>query len=116
MVTDAEKVQKAIAQPMVGTFFHSKTEDGALNWQGLIITDLGDGLYRVQLYGWLWGDPTLQKLVKLSDMLDWDFYRDRESWVDAGGEYQTRLADDLALKHRQKREATAIHPLFQQGP
>jgi len=58
---------------MAGLWFHSR-KDGKIHWQGKIVRDLKNGSYVVQLWSWLDGNPTDQKIVLLEEMKEWSFY------------------------------------------
>jgi hypothetical protein len=58
---------------LVGLWFHSR-HDGSFGWQGQVKRDLGNGQYTVQLFSWLDGEPTIQKVVAFDTMKGWDFY------------------------------------------
>jgi hypothetical protein len=62
---------------IVGMFFHSY-ENNAICWQGQILRELKDGSFLVQLYSWINGCPTDQKIVSMSDIKDWSFYSSDE--------------------------------------
>jgi len=59
----------------VGRWFHSVNDDGAIIWQGKILRDSRSGVFVVQLYSWLDGRPTDQRIVRASEMVGWRFYR-----------------------------------------
>lgn len=59
---------------LVGSFFHTRRKDGQIDWQGQVIKDIGNNQYLVQLYSWVDGGETSQKIVDRSEMVDWDFY------------------------------------------
>jgi hypothetical protein len=58
---------------LVGQFFHS-IKDGQVHWQGSIIGNPEPGWYLLQLYEWGFGQPNVQRLVKIEDMAGWLFY------------------------------------------
>ena len=61
---------------LVGAFFHSFNEDGkTVAWQGQVISKVTDEIYLVLLFDWLVGQESIAKLVRLRDMLGWQFYR-----------------------------------------
>src|SRR5262245_33047496 len=62
---------------LVGSFFHS---DSARGWQGCVVGEATPGVYLVELFSWLAGDSTHQKLVRLEDMTGWQFY-DTAEWM-----------------------------------
>ena len=56
-------------------WFHTKTEDNVIEYQGEIVShqpDLGDKPYLVQLYSFLDGQPTCMRLLDVDST--WDFY------------------------------------------
>ena len=56
-------------------WFHTKTEDNVIEYQGEIVShqpDLGDKTYLVQLYSFLDGQPTCMRLLDVDST--WDFY------------------------------------------
>ena len=56
-------------------WFHTKTEDNVIQYQGEVIShepDLGDKTYLVQLYSFLDGRPTCMRLLDVDST--WDFY------------------------------------------
>jgi len=59
---------------MAGLWFHSR-KDGNIHLQGQIVRDLKNGSYVVQLYSWLDGNPTDQKIVLLEEIKEWTFYK-----------------------------------------
>lgn len=66
-----------------GWWFHSFEDNGRVKWQGSIEEELCDGWYLVQLYSWLAGDPSCCKVVHISAMAGWSFYRTSELMNDA---------------------------------
>ncbi|MDF0673749.1 MAG: GIY-YIG nuclease family protein [Nitrospira sp.] len=67
---------------LVGKFFHS-FKDGKICWQGYIVADQADGYYLVQLFEWVLGDPSVQKVIHLGQMADWDFYGSTDEMYEA---------------------------------
>lgn len=57
--------------PLVGRWFHG---DHNRSWQGQIIGHIGDDRFLVQLYDWLVGYESDQKIVTTEDMSGWTFY------------------------------------------
>ena len=56
-------------------WFHTKTEDNVIQYQGEVIShelDLGDKTYLVQLYSFRDGRPTCMRLLDVDST--WDFY------------------------------------------
>lgn len=62
---------------LVGSYFHSGATPG---WQGCVVALAGPGVYLVELFSWLHGGSTEQRLVRLDRMVDegWHFYDDAE--------------------------------------
>jgi hypothetical protein len=89
---------------LVGLWFHTY-KDGAVSWQGRVAREIGGGKYGVQLYDWAMGEPSVQKIVHVDTMSDWDFYPTAEAmrWAQhtrSGGsaedwEYQERVINML---------------------
>lgn len=88
------------ASPLVGKWFHS-VEGETIKWQGEILAKINDGLFLVQLFSWISGDITEQKLVRLEDMLNWYFYDSNEIMNDR---YYNRHRYDVEEKLK-KEEA-----------
>jgi hypothetical protein len=63
---------------MIGTFFHEIRGD-YIGWQGVIVANPRPGWYLVQLFSWIMGEPTNQRLVHFDNMKDWMFYPDGEA-------------------------------------
>lgn len=86
--------------PLVGQFFHTfKTHpDGCrvVNEQGNVVGRVSDGVYLVQLFEWLMGEPVHREIKKLDDMLDWQFYPDVEAMV---FEYEYRGLAKVSERH-----------------
>ncbi len=64
-----------------GKFFHS-FENDKVKWQGYVVSEPKDGYFLVQLFDWLMGDLSDQKLVKLDDMVGWSFYDSNEDMIE----------------------------------
>jgi hypothetical protein len=69
----AGAIRSASTDLLTNRWFHSR-KDGKINWQGRILGKVREGRYLVQLYSWLDGGPTNQKIVAVEEMDDWDFY------------------------------------------
>lgn len=86
--------------PLVGQFFHTfKTyPDGCrvVSEQGKVVGRVSDGVYLVQLFEWLMGEPVHREIKKLDDMLDWQFYPDVEAMV---FEYEYRGLAKVSERH-----------------
>ncbi len=66
-----------------GKFFHSFHPDGEILWQGYVIAEQADGYYLVHLFEWMLGEPSVQKVVHLGEMADWELYDSAEEMNDA---------------------------------
>ena len=65
-----------------GKFFHS-FKDGEISWQGYVVAEQSDGYYLVQLFEWVLGEPSTQKVVHIGSMADWEFYSSSDEMNDA---------------------------------
>lgn len=73
---------------LVGKWFHSFYDwqsevEGELNWQGHILSKEED-MYLIQLFSWIDGEPTDQKLISVKEMKDWKFYDSNKDMLLAG--------------------------------
>jgi len=62
---------------LVGRFFHS-IEGGKVDWQGVVIGRISEDRYLVQLLEWPMGEPSVQRIVSVSEMSPWLFYNDAD--------------------------------------
>lgn len=62
---------------LVGSFFHSDQRRG---WQGCVLAEVAPQVYLVELFEWMMGSSSAQKLVPLADMMEWSFY-DTSEWL-----------------------------------
>lgn len=72
---------------LVGKFFHSVDGKGGLRWQGTILSEPSPDMFLVQLFDWVMGQPSIQKLIPINEMNDWIFYSTHDEWVDAGDKH-----------------------------
>jgi hypothetical protein len=69
---------------LVGRGFHTFTDDGRVENQGVVRGDLGDGYYLVQYFEWFVGAPNTMAIWNIRDMKPgrkagcWQFYEDTE--------------------------------------
>lgn len=68
---------------LVGSFFHA---DETRQWQGCVVAEPSPGVYLVELFSWLAGDSTEQYLIRIEDMMNWQFY-DTIEWMRNTYEY-----------------------------
>jgi len=82
---------------LIGKWFHSLEEqsDGCrlVQWQGRVLGRPSYGLCLIQLYDWVIGAESTQKLVKIEDMVGWSFY-------DSGEDMQTAFTQQLEPEHQ----------------
>lgn len=64
-------------------FFHTLTESGEIEWQGIVLQELPLGHLRIQLFSWVTGSPTDIRIVNGADYR-WRFYVDESAWLAAG--------------------------------
>ncbi|MCX6966511.1 MAG: hypothetical protein NTZ46_01805 [Verrucomicrobia bacterium] len=69
--------KKTLSEPLVGRFFHS-IENGKVVWQGTVIGRVSEEVYLVQLFEWLMGEPSDQRLVGVNEMTQWLFYSSQD--------------------------------------
>ena len=69
-----KKQKKSKQDCLVGRFFHSIDASGKLYWQGEVIGRISEERYLVQLFDVTMGEPTVQRIVTLSEMSPWLFY------------------------------------------
>ena len=68
---------------LIGKWFHSFGKSGRFKLQGQILSAKSDNYYLIQLYCWVYGHPTEQKLIPFSEMADWIFYETSEEMTAA---------------------------------
>ena len=68
---------------MVGRFFHSVNENGKIMWQGQIVGNPHSDYYLVELFDWLVGGASVQRLIRLEEMESWLFYPDSNMMMHA---------------------------------
>jgi hypothetical protein len=62
-----------------GKFFYT-VRDGELEYQGQIIGMVGPTHVLVQYYEWIFGTPSNQATVAVSDTVTWRLFEDPEDW------------------------------------
>lgn len=65
-----------------GKFFHF-FKDNKVEWQGYIVSEPKDGYFIIQLFDWILGYPSNQKLIKIDDMIGWNLYDTDEEMNEA---------------------------------
>jgi hypothetical protein len=71
------KQKKPKSDCLVGRFFHS-IEGGKVRWKGMVIGRVSEQNYLVQLFEWAMGEPSVQRIVSISEMSPWLFYSDAD--------------------------------------
>lgn len=79
--------------PRVTVFFHT-FENRRIHHQGQILKCLPDGRILVQLFSWVNGYPTDEKIVEEIETVGWRFYFSEKSWNVAAKLYLAELARD----------------------
>ncbi len=78
---------------LTGKYFHSvKSDRETIEWQGQFLGLASPGLYRVQLYSYLDGAPSHQRLVPATDMRYWLVYDTNEQMLEAYDRYMKSRA------------------------
>ena len=92
-------------EPLTGKWFHPcRTEQPCgcriLQWQGHVIAMVGPGLYLVQLYDFIMGEASDQRLIRTSRMADegWTFYDTKEDMVFA---YEHRYNGEAVMRQHE---------------
>ncbi|MGE4419997.1 MAG: GIY-YIG nuclease family protein [Sulfurimonas sp.] len=75
-------IKETNTKSLDGKFFHT-FKNNQVEWQGYIISEPKDGFFLIQLFDWILGEPSNQKLVSINDMLSWNFYDSVEEMNDA---------------------------------
>ncbi len=94
---------------LTGKYFHSvKADRETIEWQGQFLGLASPGLYRVQLYEWIIGSESEQRLVPATDMRYWKVYDTQEQMVDSYERYSKRQNIKEAREEREKRAANGV--------
>jgi len=99
------KEQNATPDYLVGKWFHSVVNE-MVSWQGHIRSMVAPGNYAVQLFSWLDGSPTEQRIVNVNDMSAWLFYDSNDQMIAA---WENRLCcrNEAIQKKRDAKETAA---------
>jgi hypothetical protein len=79
----------AAKDPLVGKYFLTFTPKGEMQKQGKILSKT-DGVYLCQLFEWMEGYPTEQRLFVLSEMKHWKFYDTLDMWHEDAERFKYR--------------------------
>jgi len=87
---------------LVGKWFHSRKDETInIDWQGQVLGQIDESRYLVQLYSWLDGCATTQRIVDIKDMSFWMFYNSDEEMRDY---YDRVLRPELRRKREENNE------------
>ena len=79
-----------------GTYrFLTYTEDGQVNYQGRVVQCVEPGIYLIEHFEWMVGNPAGEELVRIEDMLDWKFYDE---------DYDFQHVTDEAMRRQEARD------------
>jgi len=66
-----------IRDSLIGSYFLG---DVTAQYQGCVIAEPCPGIYLVELFDWLIGESSEQRLVKIERMMNWHFF-DEHEWM-----------------------------------
>lgn len=96
---------------LVGKSFHNFRDGGIVQNQGRVLSEPTSGVFLIQFYSWLDGRETSQKLVPLSEMMDWAFYpNDDEMKTAYDNIHEPKLRAHNQAQLEQQRQNKALHP------
>jgi hypothetical protein len=70
---DSDPVASGSSDFPVGLFFHSHDTGGAIDWQGRVLRVNATSAL-VQLFSWVDGSPSVQRIVPIDSLYSWSFY------------------------------------------
>lgn len=87
---------KESGQALEGVFCHTFHADGRYQYQGYVVSYLGNSHYLVRLYSAGDGLATYSQIVTLNDMRagGWRFYETEERWRDAADAMNEAMSRD----------------------
>lgn len=78
-------MNKKSQSTLIGMFFHAIDNNNEIQWRGHIVDEPHPGWYLVNLFDWLLGEEEgCTRLVKISDMEKWMFYKNKEEMAYSG--------------------------------
>lgn len=80
-------MQVAPSDPLVGRGALYFDQNRELRWQGEVIARVEPGHYLIQFYRLLDGAEVGQKILPVSELLDWDFYDTFHAAVEVAQDY-----------------------------
>jgi hypothetical protein len=84
LVEKKNTVNKEAIGTLTGKYFHSvKSDRETIEWQGKFLGLASPGLYRVQLFEWIAGSESEQRLVPATDMRYWKIYDTQEQMLES---------------------------------
>lgn len=81
--------------PLEGKYFHTFTHPGEsleVQFQGVILSRVNPNMYLIQYFEWFCGTPTNERLVKVTDILNWNLYESSEEMIDWYERHQQKVA------------------------
>jgi hypothetical protein len=87
-ISDSEEIASD-PKSLVGSYFLGNSTN---TWQGVVVAEPVTGVYLVELFSWISGASTEQRLVRISSMLDWTFYDDSK-WMTNAADHIQRVWD-----------------------
>jgi hypothetical protein len=92
-------MNKEAVGTLTGKVLHSVGLDRkTIEWQGTFVGLASPGLCRVQLFEWITGQPSEQRLVPATDMRYWLIYESAEAMNNYYREYLKRLQATKAVR------------------
>src|SRR5437879_12788545 len=78
-----KKQKKSKQDCLIGRFFHSIDAGGKLRWQGEVIGRVSEEYYLVKLFDTAMGEPSVQRIIALSEMSAWLFYSNADEMTNS---------------------------------
>jgi hypothetical protein len=94
-IKDCRRGGSVMAVTLVGHFFHSGDieSDEVIEFYGLVVAQVHEDVYLLQLYDWESKEPTVRVLQHLTTMIEgrWGFYPNQVRMEKAYDEYKIRM-------------------------
>lgn len=75
---------------LAGKFVVMPAVGGGGHWQGQFVSDADTGMAILQLFSWMTGEKTVQKLVSQDDLLHAEFFDSAREWQCAAARASAR--------------------------
>ena len=72
---------------LVGMYCLTFRDGGKVSHQGKIVGMVDSGIYIVQWFEWMMGEPTNLSIVAVESMFEWKFYSSQDDWHEAAERY-----------------------------